>query len=163
MAEVLTNYRFDQVKTTKPAALPTTSGTTNINTLSATTTLTVEEHSGVTLLLLDVNSAITISLPAPVNAGTHFHFVYGGREVTGANILFDTSTDTVMEGSVIDLPSTEGGGRLPTAVIPGSSDDTLTLATSTESFDIHFVSDTSNKWIVWGHATGASIPDFTNP
>lgn len=160
MAEIVSNLKFNQVLTEEASLAPVTSGTTNVNVVSANTTITPKDHGGVTLLVLDSSSVITLNVNAPVNAGTVHRFVYGGQGTSAANIVIDGNASMI--GCIHDLID-EDASRLPGGIRPniGAANNTLTIPTGTEAFQITMVSNSDNQWIIWGTYVGLTIPSFS--
>jgi hypothetical protein len=163
MAEIYPNYRFNQLQTSNVSLMPVTDTSTAVDTagrnvISASTNLYPDKYSGMTLLVLHHASAITLNLDAPKQAGIHYHLVHGSVDNTAANLVI--KGNAVMKGGIHDLPGS-ALARLPAAVAPdGVNENQLTIASATQTFDLHFVSDTNDQWIVWGSVVGTTAAAF---
>lgn len=125
----------------------------------AAVTLTAE-HSGLVMVVPDVTSTITITLPTPA-LGLELEFMYGGVAADAQNHVWTGGTGNFLRGGILNCDADAGAGA--DEIVPtfgnGSSHITLTLTTPA-NYMLTFKSDAS-VWYVNGWALSATIAAFS--
>lgn len=91
-------------------------------------TLTVDEHSGETILL-NTAAGSTVTLPAATGSGAIFRFRVSVLATTNAHVIQVASADDVMQGFVF-IADTDSSGAA-SGFFAASDSDTITLDRST--------------------------------
>lgn len=150
MAEVYNSIRVDQLKTDEFNVVPTPV------TLSSSTTIVPQTHSDRDLVVLQSGSTLTMTVDAPTQAGTKYRFVYGGSAVSNATLVIDGNA--VMYGAIQDVDT---DGRHVGTRPDGVANNTITIGASAAAYDVTMVSDSSNKWVVYGRVACPTNTTFT--
>lgn len=99
------------------------SGQSRLSTLTASTTITQEQHDGKTLLMGAAGAALSFTLPAAVGSGAKFKFMVSVVNTSNYVIQVANGTDT-MDGSILscnDSDATVSGWET------AATSDTITL------------------------------------
>ena len=137
-------------------------GTPALLTDTASTDLTEAANAGRTNILVNVGQNSTYNLPTPSGAGVYYHFVFGGTAAEAENILLrckTTDNSVFMQGSLQFVD--DGGDASAPDWADGNSNELLTL-TNPQYVDVHFVSLSTTKWLVWGSVTADTAPVFAD-
>lgn len=127
-----------------------------IRTLTASTTITAEQHDGQTLLMGASGAALTFTLPAASGTGAKFRFRVSVVNTSNYVIQVANSTD-VMAGGLPMGNDTAGGANIWSTA---STSDTITLnGTTTGGVNkgdyVELEDIASGVWAVTGHVTGS--------
>jgi hypothetical protein len=121
--------------------------------------LTRDNHQGRTLIVPNVGSNATYTIPNPTAAGEHYHFIYGGAAVEAQNHIFEM-TSALLVGAIQWInntsPGVNGGG-----VWGDASNDTRLTVVIPEAYDIHFLAASPTLVYVWGFVGSQTTPQFS--
>ena len=154
MAEITSSKNFDQVEVSNVKYSPTTV------LLSADTAITPQTHSGRVLAVTDGGAGATFTVDAPKTAGIHYKFVYAGENAVGDNVIIDCQSGNLMHGAIHELSSDADSAAVATRP-NGTSHRILTIKANMLAFEINLVSNSDNKWYVWGKTVGPTPSTFT--
>jgi hypothetical protein len=139
---------------------PAAANSNALKTLTATLTLTADNHAGRTLLLGEVggNAALTVTLPAATGTGHIYRFVVSVVNTSNYVIKVADATD-IMYGNIL----ANSTGDTPDLAQPwptAADSDTITLNGTTTGGaaigDFIVLQDImTNAWHVWGHTTAS--------
>jgi hypothetical protein len=122
-------------------------------------TLTKEDHQGRTLIVPNVDSNVTYTIPNPTAAGEHYHFIYGGAAVEAQNHIFEM-TSALLVGAIQWINNTAPGVN-GEGVWGDASNDTRLTVVIPEAYDIHFLAYSTTEVYVWGFVGSKTIPQFS--
>ena len=121
--------------------------------------LTRDNHQGRTLIVPNVGSNATYTIPNPTAAGEHYHFIYGGAAVEVQNHIFQMAS-ALLVGAIqwINNTDTVNNGE---GVWGDASNDTRLTVVIPEAYDIHFLAYSTTEVYVWGFVGSKTIPQFS--
>jgi hypothetical protein len=150
MAELYNSIKVNQVKTDEYNIVATPVM------LSASTTIVPQTHSDRDLVVLAAGSSLTMTVDAPTQPGTKYRFIYGGSGISTATLVIDGNA--VMHGAIQDVDT---NGRHVGTRPDGVANNTITIGASAASYDVTMVSDSDNKWVVFGNVACPTNTTFT--
>lgn len=151
MAEVLNSVRVDQLKTDEYVVQATPVM------LSASTTIVPQTHSDRDLVVLQNGSTMTMTVDAPTQTGTKYHFVYGGSAASSATVKIDGNA--LIHGAIQDVDT---NGRHLGSRPNGVSHQAFTIGASAAAYDVTMVSDANNEWVLFGKAACPTNISFSD-
>jgi hypothetical protein len=121
------------------------------------------DHQGRTLIVPDVSSITTYTMPAPLAAGEHYHFIYGGASADLVDHKF-LMTTALLKGSIQFL---DNEGSTNSAILAnGTSHHAIEVNGATgdgiQTYDIHFLAYSPTVVYVWGFVGSDLAPTFQN-
>lgn len=132
------------------------SGQSRIATLTASTTITQEQHDGKTLLMGASGAALTFTLPAATGRGTKLKFMVSVVNTSNYIIAVANATDT-MDGSIISLQDSadtvvgwETASTSDTITLNGTTTGGVSIGDWVELQDI-----AAGQWAVTGVTTSS--------
>lgn len=132
------------------------SGQSRIATLTASTTITQEQHDGKTLLMGASGAALTFTLPAATGRGTKLKFMVSVVNTSNYVIAVANATDT-MDGSIISLQDSadtvvgwETAATSDTITLNGTTTGGVSIGDWVELQDI-----AAGQWAVTGVTTSS--------
>ena len=117
------------------------------------------EHQGRTLIVPNVSSNATYTIPNPTAAGEHYHFIYGGAAVEAQNHIFQMAS-ALLVGAIQWINNTDTVNNGEGVWGDASNDTTLTVVIP-EAYDIHFLAYSTTEVYVWGFVGSKTIPQFS--
>jgi hypothetical protein len=121
--------------------------------------LTRDNHQGRTLIVPNVDSNATYTIPNPTAAGEHYHFIYGGAAVEAQNHIFQMAS-ALLVGAIQWINNTDTVNNGEGVWGDASNDTTLTVVIP-EAYDIHFLAYSTTEVYVWGFVGSKTIPQFS--
>ena len=125
--------------------------------------LTRDAHQGRTLILPNVTTDTTYTLPTPTAAGERYHFIYGPAnglaEASEFIIQFPASPTLVLWGGLTFI-DTDAGDTQFVAFADAVNDRILTI-NNVGAIDLNFLSYSTTEVYVWGQITSDIIPTFS--
>ena len=130
-------------------------------TITASDTITVEEHEGKTILLAEPggDAAVTATLPAATGSGNRYLFVVGIVNTSNYLIKVD-SASAVMDGNILTNSTGDAATDAVQTWLAGATADTITLnGTTTGGASIgdwvELIDIGTNQWMVRGMTTSS--------
>ena len=124
----------------------------------ANTTLSATVHGGRTLVIPNLASEKTFTLPSP-SAGLYFKFVYGGAANDVQNSVIDTGSDTnFFIGGLVHLDIGDDNANVYSN---GSSNSKVTLGQQ-GAMEINILAKDSVNWYIWGYICSSAAPSFAD-
>jgi hypothetical protein len=126
----------------------------------ANVVLNRDNHQGRTLIVPNVSvTSKTYTIPDPIAAGEHYHFIYGGNVAEVQNHIFQMAS-ALLVGAIQWInntsPAANGGG-----VWGDASNDTRLTVVIPEAYDIHFLAASTTQIYVWGFVGSQTTPAFS--
>jgi len=119
--------------------------------------LTVALHGGRTVVVPDYQTDRIVTLPAPV-AGLTIRFIYGGVNITQADLTITTAASTqLLKGTVAHVDSNADS----IAVSGDASDDVKIKIDTFTGLDVTCVAFSTTVWFISGMVIGATVPVFS--
>ena len=125
--------------------------------------LTRDNHQGRTLIVPNVDSNATYTIPNPTAAGEHYHFIYGPAdglaEASEFIIQFPASPTLVLWGGLTFI-DTDASATQFVALADAVNDRILTI-NNVGAIDLNFLSNSTTEVYVWGFVGSKTIPQFS--